>query len=285
MKFNLLPLLFLTLSINAQQDGRFNFISSANVTIPVYFSAPEVINDKTRLVVVMHGRKRNAQTYRDQWAQSSKDLNLLVIVPEFSEEAFPGVFGFNYGNVFTESLMPVGKDFQAFSFINPLVEQAIKDYGISDKWGIYGHGAGAHFVHRLVLHQPDLPYTLAIAANLGWYLTPQDIEWPFGLRNSSINEGDLKEAYSRYFLLLLGKSDISTKPNTPYVASIFDKVTSQGAHRLDRGRNFFKQTIQKARSMDVFLKWGLVEVPTKDGHSNTQQMVPYAAELFYERLR
>lgn len=285
MKFNLLAILFLTLCVNAQGVGKFNFTSSANVTIPVYFASPEVINIKTRLVVVMHGRKRNAETYRDQWAQSSKDLNLLVIVPEFSEEAFPGVFGFNYGNVFTESLMPIGKDLQAFSFIKPLVEQMIKDYKISNKWGIYGHGAGAHFVQRLVLHQPDLPYTLAIAANLGWYLTPQDIEWPFGLRNSSITEADLKKAYSKYFLLLLGKSDVSTKPNTPYVASIFDKVTAQGVHRLDRGRNFFKQSIAKARSMDVFLKWGMVEVPTKDGHSNTQQMVPYAAELFYERLR
>ena len=126
---------------------------------------------------------------------------------------------------------------------------------------------------------------MAIAANLGWYLTPHSNEWPFGLKNSGITNEDLKKAYNKYFLLLLGKSDLSTKPNTAYVASIFDKVSSQGIHRLERGRNFFKDTIKKARSMDVFLKWGMVEVPTKDGHSNTQQMVPYAAELFYERLR
>ena len=33
----------------------------------------------TRLVVVMHGRKRNAEEYRDQWSESAKDLNLLSI--------------------------------------------------------------------------------------------------------------------------------------------------------------------------------------------------------------
>jgi hypothetical protein len=285
MKIYILLSLFLTLSINAQEVGSFDFTSSAKITVPVYYSAPEVVNDKTRLVVVMHGRQRNAETYRDQWTQSSKELNLLVVVPEFSEEAFPGVFGFNYGNVFSQTLAPVEKDLQAFSIVKPLVDKVTSDYKISNKWGIYGHGAGAHYVHRLVLHEPDLSYTLAIAANLGWYLTPQDIDWPFGLRNSSISDDDLKKSYSRYFLLLLGKSDLSTKPNTPYVASIFDKVSAQGVHRLERGRNFFKQSIQKARSMDVFLKWGMVEVPTKDGHSNTQQMVPYAAELFYERLR
>jgi len=29
----------------------------------------------------------------------------------------------------------------------------------------------------------------------------------------------------------------------------------------------------------------MVEVPTKKGHSNTKQMVPYAAEMFFARLR
>ncbi|MEL0208261.1 MAG: hypothetical protein VW915_05135 [Gammaproteobacteria bacterium] len=84
---------------------------------------------------------------------------------------------------------------------------------------------------------------------------------------------------------MLGIGDVSTKPNTPYVASIFDKVTDQGKHRLERGRNFFNGVLMKSKELDTFLKWGLVEVPTKDGHSNTKQMVPFAAELFYERLK
>jgi hypothetical protein len=29
----------------------------------------------------------------------------------------------------------------------------------------------------------------------------------------------------------------------------------------------------------------MVEVPTKEGHGNTQQMVPYAAEMFFARLK
>jgi hypothetical protein len=49
----------------------------------------------------MHGRKRNAEEYRDQWIEAAKDLNLLVVVPEFSEKNFPEVWGFNYGNVMT----------------------------------------------------------------------------------------------------------------------------------------------------------------------------------------
>ena len=47
---------------------------------------------------------------------------------------------------------------------------------------------------------------------------------------------------------MLGMSDISTKPNTDYVASIFDKVTDQGSHRLERGRNFFNGVLSKSRN-------------------------------------
>ena len=58
----------------------------------------------------------------------------------------------------------------------------------SDRWGIYGHGAGAHFVHRYVLHHPADSHSLAIAANLGWYMSLTDQAWPFGLTNSEITK-------------------------------------------------------------------------------------------------
>ena len=164
--------------------------------------------------------------------------------------------------------------------------QALKKFKLkSDNWGLYGHGAGAHFVHRYVLYYPESSYTLAIAANPGWYLTMTDKQWPFGLKNSVVSKEMLEKSFQNYFLLMLGMSDISTKPNTDYVASIFDKVTDQGSHRLERGRNFFNGVLSKSRELDTFLKWGMVEVPTKDGHSNTKQMVPFAAELFFERLK
>ena len=55
----------------------------------------------------MHGRKRNAEEYRDQWIETSNELNLLVVVPEFSNKNFPEVWGFNYGNVKTKNLEPI----------------------------------------------------------------------------------------------------------------------------------------------------------------------------------
>jgi len=267
-------------------EEQYKFTNWDGVDLPVFVAKPGKINKATRLVVVMHGRKRNAEEYRDQWIEAAKDLNLLVVVPEFSEKNFPEVWGFNYGNVITPESEPIEKKLHAFSSISPLANEAIEKLKLkSNNWGIYGHGAGAHFVHRYVLHQPEANHTLAIAANLGWYLSMTDQQWPFGLTNSGIEGAQLKQAFSKYFLLMLGKADTSTKPNSPYAKEHWDSISLQGEHRLARGRNFFKSAVEKSKEVDQFFKWGMVEVPTEKGHGNTEQMVPYAAEMFFARLR
>ena len=267
-------------------QGSYTFTSWDGPKLNVFFASPKRVNADTRLVAVMHGRKRNAKEYRDQWVAAANELNLLVIVPEFSEKEFSQVWGFNYGNIKTPDMIFINQKFHAFSAIDPLVDEALKKFKLkSNNWGIYGHGAGAHFVHRYVLHQPEASHTLAIAANLGWYLSMTDQQWPFGLKNSGIEAAQLKQAFGKYFLLMLGKADISTKPNSSYTKEHWDKISLQGEHRLARGRNFFKSAVEKSKEVDQFFKWGMVEVPTTKGHSNTKQMVPYAAEMFFARLR
>jgi hypothetical protein len=95
----------------------------------------------------------------------------------------------------------------------------------------------------------------------------------------------LKKHLVDIFLLMLGRADTSTKPNTPYVEDHWDTINSTGRTSTCRGRNFFKSAVDKSKEVNQFFKWGMVEVPTTKGHSNTEQMVPYAAEMFYARLK
>ena len=62
-------------------DEQYKFTNWDGVALPVSVAKPGNVNKATRLVVVMHGRKRNAEEYRDQWIEAAKDLNLLVVVP------------------------------------------------------------------------------------------------------------------------------------------------------------------------------------------------------------
>ena len=111
----LLTILFITLEVKSEDLFTFSYNSFSQ--IPVYYVAPVKINKNTRLVVVMHGRKRNGKQYRDQWSEKAKELNLFVVVPQFSETNFPGVYSFNYGNVFTEKNQSLPSNKHLFSII------------------------------------------------------------------------------------------------------------------------------------------------------------------------
>ena len=125
-----------TFVLSADEDV-FNFSTVSIKDISVFYVAPKRINKDTRLVVVMHGRKRNGEEYRNQWIEHAKELNLVVIVPEFSEAKFPGVYSYNYGNVFNAEGQKQPKELRLFSIMEPLVKESLKKFKIrSDHWGI-----------------------------------------------------------------------------------------------------------------------------------------------------
>ena len=113
-KYYLIFFLAFTSSEIKSESLNYEFSNWSGKPLSVYVTKPKRINSQTRLVVVMHGRKRNAEEYRDQWIETSNELNLLVVVPEFSNKDFPEVWGFNYGNVKTKTLVPVQSFFYLF---------------------------------------------------------------------------------------------------------------------------------------------------------------------------
>ena len=73
-----LIIFFCSAYLFAGEDSIFIFEHSNQSKIPVYVSKPDVINNDTRLVVVMHGRKRNATT-----------SHMFAILPVWGPCCFP----------------------------------------------------------------------------------------------------------------------------------------------------------------------------------------------------
>ena len=244
--------------------------------IAVAYYLPNKWLPKSPILFVMHGIDRNSETYRDIWIPYAEQLNALLICPCFSEEAYPGSSYAN-GALFAADKSSLPPEAWGLMVIEHLFDFIRGATGAKrEGYWLYGHSAGAQFVHRLVLLLPESRCQLAIAANAGAYTMPRsDVAFPLGLMNVPAKVAPRREAFSRRMIVLLGEKD--TDPNHKHLShsSALDK---QGLFRLERGQNFFATAQAAAKDDGVVLAWKQVVVPGAE-HSN-KQMAVAAADIF-----
>ena len=158
----------------------------------VYATRPAGLASHRPVVVVMHGMRRNADEYRDQWHELALEHDFLLLVPEFNERDFPGPEGYNLGRRFDEAGRARPRGQWSYSAIEPLFEDALQRFGmVATDYSIYGHSAGAQFVHRFLYFNPAARVVSAVAANAGWYTLPDlSVAWPYGLEGTGALAGD-----------------------------------------------------------------------------------------------
>jgi pimeloyl-ACP methyl ester carboxylesterase len=144
---------------------------------------------------------------------------------------------------------------------------------------IYGHSAGAQFVHRFLLFLPDSRVEAAICANAGWYTMMADaIRFPYGLKGSGITEETLTRAFRKKLVILLGDQD--TNPHHAHL-NRSSQARAQGKHRLARGKRFYESAVQKADDLQTFLNWELHLIHGV-GHSNirmAERVMPFLPQI------
>ena len=245
-------------------------------TIRVFYVKPERTTANTPVWFVMHGIDRNADEYRDKWIELSQQYRAIVLAPEFNSRDYPGSRAYNLGNMFDEDGEPVDRSQWSYTVIDKLFDHVVQREGLKDQgYCLFGHSAGAQFVHRLMMFVPEAKVRLAVSANAGWYTLPDlDRAFPYGLDGSTADTESLKTAFGKPMVLLLGRED--TDPNHKHLNKAAE-AEAQGPHRLARGHYFFDQAKASAQAMEVKLAWRLIEVPDV-GHSSSR-MSPPAAKL------
>ncbi len=254
----------------------FDTTSSTSVRpVRVWYSIPERRRPSTPILFVMHGMSRTAERYRDAWADHARNEKLVLLVPEFSQQHYPGSRMYNLGNRFDVAGQPEPSEAWSFTAIERIFDHVRQELDLRvDDYAIYGHSAGAQFVHRMVLSLPESRIRLAVAANAGWYTMPsEEEEWPYGLGSSGIDTGGLEQAFARKLCVLLGERDVDERGanlrRTP-------EAMRQGRHRLERGHAFFEAARDFAREQHWPFRWEVKTVPGV-GHSNSG-MQPAAAK-------
>ena len=88
----------------AAVTARDSFVyEQAGRKVKVWYHVPAGLAADAPVVFVMHGVKRNAEDYLNDWAPAAARKQFLLIVPEFSQAEFPGDEGYNYGNTVTKA--------------------------------------------------------------------------------------------------------------------------------------------------------------------------------------
>jgi poly(3-hydroxybutyrate) depolymerase len=246
--------------------------TGATREIKVWYHRPDQAGLDAPVVFVMHGAGRNGEGYRKAWIPIAEERRFILLVPEFSRAQFAGDYNLE------RMTLPDGTGVPREQWPYTAIEDIFDAVGSANKlsartYDIYGHSAGAQFVHRLVLLLPDARYHIAVAANAGWYTMPDfGVAYPYGFARTDVTPAQLAKSLGRRLVVLLGDQD--TDPNHPQLRRA-PEAMAQGDHRYARGHTFFERAQRAAAELNAPFAWALRVAPGV-AHRNSR-MTPHAA--------
>ncbi|MCF4996458.1 alpha/beta hydrolase [Pseudomonas syringae] len=276
--------------VDAISPGRLQ-LKSGEMAVGIG-AAPEKIE---RILIVIHGRLRNAETYRKSGenaaAQAGQAANTLVIAPQFLNESDVTLYSLPptvlrwRGNEWMGGGLSTGpQPLSSYAALDEIVARVSdrKQFPDVKQIVIAGHSGGAQVVQRYALlaqEQPALKqngirlrYVVANPSSYAYFNEQRPVafdhaqclgfnRWKYGLVDPPIYGGgqsptQLESRYvKREVIYLLGQQD--TDPQHPAL----DKscaAEAQGSYRLERGKLYFGYLL---RRHPQGVNQRLVEVP------------------------
>lgn len=149
-------------------------------------------------------------------------------------------------------------------------------------YDLFGHSAGGQILHRFVLFHPDNLANRILAANAGWYTLPEfETAFPYGLKDTGMNENEIRDALQSDLIVFLGEKDDEHETRGSLRGT--PEANEQGPGRLQRGKFFFVRAQAMAEQLDTELKWKLEIVPGV-GHEY-RRMATAGADYLYGENR
>jgi pimeloyl-ACP methyl ester carboxylesterase len=268
--------LYLSLFCFPAKLDKFSYNVWDKPDLDVYYHLPEIINNETKVLFVIHGNSRNADNYLNTWIKLAKDKNYAIFAPHFKRSQF---ISFNTlqmstssGRIRNEANLYLNNSIDLlFDYIKSLFDLS------QDSYDIYGHSAGAQFVHRYLLFSNSPKVNKAVAANAGWYTFLDGSNFPYGINNPPIdfNSQNVINFLNMDLHIHIGSADtdISSSVNQS------EGANNQGLNRFQRANNFFNYTTKIVEKNDLNYNWSFLVV---DGvaHSNSR-MSKAAAEVIF----
>ena len=280
MKYFLKLFLLLTcpVCISASEINQTTFAYWNKPDVEIYYISPDVIDENTKVIFVIHGNSRNAEDYLSEWRPYIANKNVIVVAPKFTKESFKYFALLEMA----QSSGKVNKD--ESEYINnsiSLIFNFIKSkFSLNTQtYSMFGHSAGAQFTHRYMLLSDDKRISSAVIANAGWYTFISTAEFPYGIKNAPIK---ISSDHIRWYTaskvnLLIGSDDVGFKSlNTSKGAQI------QGINRYERANNYFNTLIKEAEKNNYVLRWNFKVLDNVD--HDYKKITPVAADILLQNI-
>lgn len=269
-----------------------------------------------RVLIVIHGRLRNAETYRKSGEVAAElagqTANTLVIAPQFLNESDVSLYSLPasvlrwQGNEWMGGGLSTGPNpLSSYAALDEIVGRLSdrKQFPDVKQIVIFGHSGGAQVVQRYALlaqEQPALKtegirlrYVVANPSSYAYFNEQRPVafdhakcpgfnRWKYGLVDPPIYAGgqtpaQLEGRYvKREVIYLLGQQD--TDPQHPAL----DKscaAKAQGAYRLERGKLFFGYLL---RRHPEGVNQRLIEVPGVGHNGDGMLTSPEGQKAIFE---
>jgi len=271
--------------------------------ITVFYHKPESFSPQSKILMVIPGAGRNGDSYRDAWIEESEKYSVLIVSLKYPENYYPFEDYHLGGIISNPNLLEsaayatdsnnVTLDENAFHFdVNADKQTWIFDdfdrvfdlvVNATDSeqstYDIFGHSAGGQILHRFALFYPENKANHIIAANSGFYTMPDtSTSLPFGLKESSTTQKDLKASFKNKLIIYLGAQDNESETRGTLLRSY--TADKQGFGRLSRGIHFYTFSESLAKKLDTPFNWSVKTVPNS-GH-NHRKMGDAVGKFLYE---
>lgn len=280
MKKILLTFLFLISNASEAREihqSIFSYWDKPDITI--FYSTPSIITPKTKILFIMHGVSRSAESYLNDWLPLAEGRDVVLIAPQFSKDFYEEYIYLMKTNkkgraVTDQSLDISGSLGLMFDFYKSKLNLK------TIVFRVYGHSGGSQFVHRYLLLSNETRVEKAVMANAGFYtFADPSISFPYGIKGMNVSDQRLEWVLRLKGAILLGDQDNDPKHHSLPSAR---KARKQGKHRFERGTNFFNDLINLGVKENMPFRWRYQVVPNV-AHDNAG-MSKAAAEFLLEDL-
>lgn len=212
-----------------------------------------------KVIFSIHGIKRNANKYRNIIVPHVQNENVLVVAPSFTDEFYKSSLSIKMGNMCQGTLNPLilPKEEWTFTHLYEAFLLLKKELPSLESFSLFGHSAGAQFVHRMALFTDYPELESVVAANSGWYtVLDNNIEFPYGTRGL-VGDETARRLLKKRIVFMSGAADTEQDAHL----RVTKKALVQGSNRLERAKYMIECGRKQAQKKNVEYGWILEVVP------------------------